>query len=145
MLDRALKLDELLCFSLYSANHAMTRLYRPLLAELGVTYPQYLVLVALWEKDSQRVSELGERLALESNTLTPLLKRIEAAGLLVRRRNPSDERSVIVALTDKGRSLEQASVDVSNRILDAVGGDVAEMIELRDRVQTLAERLQGAD
>lgn len=145
MLDRALKLDELLCFSLYSANHAMTRLYRPLLAELGVTYPQYLVLVALWEKDSQRVSELGERLALESNTLTPLLKRMEAAGLLVRRRNPSDERSVIVALTDKGRSLEQASVDVSNRILDAVGGDVAEMIELRDRVQTLAERLQGAD
>ncbi|MCI5098151.1 MAG: MarR family transcriptional regulator [Rhodobacteraceae bacterium] len=145
MLDRALKLDELLCFSLYSANHAMTRLYRPLLAELGVTYPQYLVLVALWEKDSQRVNELGERLALESNTLTPLLKRMEAAGLLIRRRNPSDERSVIVALTDKGRSLEQASVEVSNRILDAVGGDVAEMIELRDRIQTLAERLQGSD
>ena len=145
MLDRALKLDELLCFSLYSANHAMTRLYRPLLAELGVTYPQYLVLVALWEKDSQRVNELGERLALESNTLTPLLKRMEAAGLLIRRRNPSDERSVIVALTDKGRSLEQGSVEVSNRILDAVGGDVAEMIELRDRIQTLAERLQGSD
>lgn len=145
MLDRALKLDELLCFSLYSANHAMTRLYRPLLAELGVTYPQYLVLVALWEKDSQRVSELGERLALESNTLTPLLKRMEAAGLLLRRRNPSDERSVIVALTDQGRSLEHASVEVSNRILEAVGGDVAEMIELRDRIQTLADRLQGSD
>lgn len=142
MLDRALTLDELLCFALYSANNAMGRLYRPLLAQHGLTYPQYLVLVALWQRDGQKVSDLGADLNLESNTLTPLLKRMETAELLQRRRNPKDERSVVVTLTDKGRALESEAAEISRCILAASGDEVADLIELRDRVQELADRLQ---
>ncbi|CUH87109.1 Organic hydroperoxide resistance transcriptional regulator [Phaeobacter sp. CECT 5382] len=144
MLDRALTLDELLCFALYSANNAMGRLYRPLLAQHGLTYPQYLVLVALWQRDGQKVSDLGADLNLESNTLTPLLKRMETAELLQRRRNPKDERSVVVTLTDKGRALESEAAEISRCILAASGDEVADLIELRDRVQELADRLQRA-
>lgn len=144
MLDRALTLDELLCFALYSANNAMGRLYRPLLAQRGLTYPQYLVLVALWQRDGQKVSDLGADLNLESNTLTPLLKRMETAELLQRRRNPKDERSVVVTLTDKGRALESEAAEISRCILAASGDEVADLIELRDRVQELADRLQRA-
>lgn len=144
MLDRALTLDELLCFSLYSANHAMGRLYRPLLARFDLTYPQYLVLVALWQQDGRKVSDLGAVLQLESNTLTPLLKRMEAAGLIRRARNPQDERSVIVTLTDKGQSLEAEAADISNCILAAADADLAELAELRDRLHRLTERLREA-
>lgn len=144
MLDRALTLDELLCFALYSANNAMGRLYRPLLAQHGLTYPQYLVLVALWQRDGQTVNELGVALNLESNTLTPLLKRMEAAELVQRRRNPKDERSVIVTLTAKGSGLEQEAAEISRCILDAAGDEIADLIELRHRVQELASRLNGA-
>ncbi|MCV2890748.1 MarR family winged helix-turn-helix transcriptional regulator [Ruegeria aquimaris] len=144
MLDRALTLDELLCFSLYSANHAMGRLYRPLLARFDLTYPQYLVLVALWQQDGRKVSDLGTELQLESNTLTPLLKRMEAAGLLRRARNPQDERSVIVTLTDKGRALEGEAADISNCILAAADADLAELAELRDRLHRLTARLREA-
>ena len=143
MLDRALTLDELLCFALYSANNAMGRLYRPLLAKHGLTYPQYLVLVALWQQDGQKVNDLGAALTLESNTLTPLLKRMEAAGLLQRRRNPEDERSVIVSLTEQGKALENEAREISSCILKAAGDDLAELISLRDRVQVLAKRLQS--
>ena len=144
MLDRALTLDELLCFALYSANNAMGRLYRPLLAQHGLTYPQYLVLVALWQRDGQKVSDLGADLNLDSNPLTPLLKRMETAELLQRRRNPKDERSVVVTLTDKGRALESEAAEISRCILAASGDEVADLIELRDRVQELADRLQRA-
>lgn len=144
MLDRALTLDELLCFALYSANNAMGRLYRPILARHGLTYPQYLVLVALWQRDGQKVNNLGAALNLESNTLTPLLKRMEASDLLLRRRNPEDERSVIVSLSEKGRALEQAAADISRCILAASGDEVADLIELRDKIQQLAERLNEA-
>ena len=143
-MDQTLKIDDLLCFSLYSANHALTRLYRPLLAPLGLTYPQYLVLVALWEQDEQKVSDLGKRLDLETNTLTPLLKRMESAGYLTRRRNPEDERSLIVSLTDKGQALRAEAQEISTCVIEAMGGDLNELIELRDRVNALRARLDSA-
>ncbi len=140
-MDPLLKIDDLLCFSLYSANHALTRLYRPLLAPLGLTYPQYLVLVALWEEDGQKVSTLGKRLDLETNTLTPLLKRMESAGFLSRRRNPEDERSLIVSLTDKGQALRAEARGISTCVIEAMGGDINELIDLRERVNALRGRL----
>jgi len=115
-----LALDELLCFAVYSANNAFNRAYRPMLDRLGLTYPQYLVLVTLGDTDGQSVGEIGERLFLESNTLTPLLKRLEAAGLVERRRDAADERQVRVRLTDRGRALGieacQASMGLGPRI-----------------------------
>lgn len=144
MLDRALTLDELLCFALYSANNAMGRLYRPILAQHGLTYPQYLVLVALWQRDGQKVNDLGTALNLESNTLTPLLKRMEAAELVSRRRNTEDERSVIVTLGPKGQVLQQEAAGISRCILAAAGDDVADLIELRCKIQELATRLNAS-
>ncbi len=144
-MDRPLNIDELLCFSVYSVNHAIARLYRPLLTPLGLTYPQYLVLVALWDRDKRRVNDLGADLQLDTNTLTPLLKRMEAADLLTRQRNPQDERSLIVALTDKGRSLQEKAAELTACVLEAMGGDVAELADLRDRLQTLRDRLEGEE
>jgi DNA-binding MarR family transcriptional regulator len=145
MLDRALTLDELLCFALYSANNAMGRLYRPILAQYGLTYPQYLVLVALWQRDGQKVNDLGAVLSLESNTLTPLLKRMETAQLVQRCRNPEDERSVIVSLTAQGRALQQEAAGISRCILAASGDDVADLIDLRSKIQQLATRLNASE
>ena len=101
-----LALDAQLCFALYSASLAMTKLYKPLLDRLGLTYPQYLVMLVLWEEDAMSVKEIGERLFLDSGTLTPLLKRLEAAGLVKRTRSTEDERQVIVALTPQGEGLK---------------------------------------
>lgn len=100
-------LDELLCFSIYSASHAFSQLYRPVLDEIGLTYPQYLVLVVLWAGDDQTVRDLGRALHLDSSTLTPLLKRLEAAGYVTRNRNPADERQVRVRLTQEGKALRE--------------------------------------
>src|SRR6188768_3869885 len=105
-----LKLDQLLCFSLYGASMAVNRAYKPMLDELGITYPQYLVLNALWEEDGQAIGAIAERLALESSTITPLVKRLEAAGLLTRERNPHDERQVLARLTGEGRALQARTV-----------------------------------
>ncbi|MFL6696918.1 MAG: MarR family winged helix-turn-helix transcriptional regulator, partial [Vitreoscilla sp.] len=99
------KLGDFLCFAVYSANLAYGRAYKPILDELGITYTQWITIVALWEQDEQTVGGLGEKLFLESNTLTPILKKLEALGFLVRRRDPQDERQVIVKLTDAGRAL----------------------------------------
>lgn len=101
------KLGDFLCFAVYSANLAYGRAYKPILDELGVTYTQWIAIVALWEEDGQTVSSLGEKLFLESNTLTPILKKLESLGYLVRRRDPKDERQVIVSLTDAGRALRE--------------------------------------
>src|SRR3954462_10871670 len=106
--DRLLHLDNQLCFALYSASLAMTKLYKPLLDELGLTYPQYLVMLVLWERDGLTVSEIGERLSLDSGTLTPLLKRLEAAELVSRIRDTDDERRVHIRLTAAGRRLKQS-------------------------------------
>ncbi|MDD3446954.1 MAG: MarR family transcriptional regulator [Zavarzinia sp.] len=102
----SLRLDDQLCFALYSASHLMTRAYRPMLAAIGLTYPQYLAMLVLWEADDLTVGALGERLFLDSGTLTPLLKRLEALGHVERRRDPADERQVRVRLTESGRALE---------------------------------------
>ncbi|MBN3754816.1 MarR family transcriptional regulator [Paraburkholderia sp. Tr-20389] len=103
-------LSDYLCFAVYSTNLAFGKAYKPILEELGLTYPQYITIIALWEQDNQTVSELGEKLFLESNTLTPMLKKLEAMGYLERRRDPEDERQVRVSLTKSGRRLSERSL-----------------------------------
>ena len=104
---KAPRLADFLCFAVYSANLAYGRAYKPILDELGVTYTQWIIIVALWEEDGQSVKSLGDKLFLESNTLTPILKKLESLGYLQRRRDPSDERQVIISLTDAGRALRE--------------------------------------
>lgn len=112
-------IEQQLCFALYAAQLAMTRLYRELLADLELTYPQYLVMLVLWEGDGQRVADIGARLFLDSATLTPLLKRLERAGLVTRTRDAADERSVRIALTPAGRALRHRAREVPRRVSDA--------------------------
>jgi DNA-binding MarR family transcriptional regulator len=107
------KLSEYLCFAIYSANLALNRAYKPILEELGLTYPQYIAIIALWEEDEQTVSGLGEKLFLESNTLTPILKKLEAMGYVRRRRDAKDERQVRVGLTEAGHRLRQSAIGKS--------------------------------
>lgn len=140
----ALRLDHQLCFALYSSSLAMTKLYKPLLDPLGLTYPQYLAMLALWENDGLAVSELGERLFLDSGTVTPLLKRLEAAGLVQRERDAQDERRVRVHLTDAGRALRRQAAAVPGCVLDASQCSVDEVLALTREIQTLRDRLQQA-
>jgi DNA-binding MarR family transcriptional regulator len=139
--DEALLLDNQLCFALYSASLAMTKLYKPLLDELGLTYPQYLVMLVLWEGDGLMVSELGQRLYLDSGTLTPLLKRLEAAGLVSRLRAVEDERRVHVHLTAAGRKLKARAAKVPGCVLAASECSVPELMQLTERVRWLRARL----
>jgi DNA-binding MarR family transcriptional regulator len=140
-----LQLDQQLCFALYSTSLAMTKLYKPLLAPLGVTYPQYLALLVLWERDGLTVSELGERLFLDSGTLTPLLKRMETAGWLQRQRATDDERRVIVSLTADGRALRQKARRVPLQLAQATQCDASELASLTQRLQQLRAQLLSAD
>jgi MarR family transcriptional regulator, organic hydroperoxide resistance regulator len=135
-------LDEFLCFAVYSANHAFNRVYKPLLDTLGLTYPQYLVLVALWAEDGQTVGGLGDRLFLESNTLTPLIKRLEALGHVSRRRDPADERQVRVRLTEQGRVLQGKAAGVPSSILAASGLSEEALQRLQAEIAALRERLR---
>ena len=137
----ALELDNQLCFALYSASLAMTKLYKPVLAVLGLTYPQYLVMLVLWERDSLMVSELGERLFLDSGTLTPLLKRLQAAGLVARIRAVDDERRVHITLTPAGRKLKGRAASVPACIVDAARCPLPEIVSLTRQVQALRQRL----
>jgi len=130
-------LDGQLCFALYSANLAMGKLYRQLLARLDLTYPQYLVMLVLWERDGITVSDLGERLFLDSATLTPLLKRLQAAGLVLRTRGTRDERQVIVTLTDEGRALREKTGDIPVDVFCATGCEIAELVGLKHQLETL--------
>ena len=143
-----LTLDEQFCFAIYSAGHALNKAYKPLLDRLGVTYPQYLVLLTLWEEDGQTVGSLGGRLMLESSTLTPLLKRLEGAGIIRRTRNPEDERQVTVHLTAKGRRLRERARPVPESVLAATQCDAAKLARLRDRVlevrDAILESVEGA-
>ncbi len=136
-----LELDEQFCFAVYSTAHALNRAYKPLLDRLGVTYPQYLVLLALWAEDGRGVGSLGEQLMLESSTLTPLLKRMEAAGLLRRERNPEDERQVIVRLTSKGRKLRDKAKAVPKSVLAATRCTAKELGRLRDRMTEVRDAI----
>jgi DNA-binding MarR family transcriptional regulator len=142
--DELLKLDNQLCFAVYSTSLAMTRLYKPLLEKLGLTYPQYLVLLVLWEADGLGVSEIGERLSLDSGTLTPLLKRLEANGLVARIRDAADERRVHVSLTAAGRKLKARAAQVPGCLMAASRCSVPELVSLTQQVQSLRERIRQA-
>ena len=139
--DRALQLDSQLCFALYSASLAMTRRYQPLLGALALTYPQYLVMLVLWERDGLMVSDLGDRLFLDSGTLTPLLKRLEAAGLVARIRALDDERRVHVTLTATGRRLKSRAAKIPACIAEAVQFPLPDILSLTRQVQALRQRL----
>lgn len=141
--SQALLLDNQLCFALHSASLAMTKVYKPHLDKLGVTYPQYLVLLVLWERDGISVSEIGERLFLDSGTLTPLLKRLEAQGLLDRSRDPADERRVVIHLRTAGRALKEAAAGIPACILGATGCDVQDVVRIAGEVRALRARLAG--
>jgi DNA-binding MarR family transcriptional regulator len=134
-------LDDQLCFALYAASRAMTARYRPMLEEIGLTYPQYLVMMLLWEQDNQTVGQLGARLALDSGTLSPLLKRLTAAGLVTRHRRVEDERSVSIALTEAGRSLEEKALSISSEMIGAIGFDMTEFDDLKQRLRLLTDRV----
>jgi DNA-binding MarR family transcriptional regulator len=143
--DAFLRLDHQLCFALYSASLAMTKLYKPLLEPLGLTYPQYLVMLVLWEQDGASVSQLGERLTLDSGTLTPLLKRLEAAGLVQRLRDAADERRVLLQLTAAGRALKARARAVPEAVACAAGCPLDELAALTVRLQSLRDDLRRAD
>jgi Transcriptional regulators len=136
--------DRQLCFAVYSASRAFTRLYRGLLADLGLTYPQYLVMLVLWEGDGLTVKAIGERLALDSGTLTPLLKRLEEAGLLSRTRSADDERQVIVRLTDQGTALSSKAAAVPARVAEAIGRPLPEIARLHEDMVALERALSKA-
>jgi DNA-binding MarR family transcriptional regulator len=143
--DAWLALDKQLCFALYSASLAMTKVYKPLLAPLGLTYPQYLVMLALWEDDGQTVSALGDKLALDSGTLTPLLKRLQAQGELTRERDSVDERRVIVRLTDAGRKLKIKARKVPPQIARSTGCELAEIADLTRQLSAMRNALAGGE
>ena len=142
--DASLLLDNQLCFALYSASLAMTKFYKPLLDELGLTYPQYLVMLVLWEQDGPTVSELGTRLNLDSGTLTPLLKRLEALGFVTRIRDVHDERRVHITLTAEGRRLKARALKVPGCIRDAAQCSMSELVQLKRQLHGLRERLAAA-
>lgn len=143
--EPALALDAQLCFALYSASLAMTKRYREPLQALGLTYPQYLVMLALWEQDGLSVSELGERLFLDSGTLTPLLKRLEAAQLLERHRAAVDERRVLVMLTPAGRALRRRALPLPEALGQATGCSADELAALNAMLCRLRDQLGAAD
>jgi DNA-binding MarR family transcriptional regulator len=136
-------LPDLLCFTTYAANGAFGRAYRPLLEKLGLTYPQYLVMVVLWDDDAQTVGAIGQRLFLESNTLTPLLKRLEALAHVSRVRATHDERQVIVRLTEQGRALREQALEVPGCLFDLLGLDMDTIERLRRDLTLVRERLAG--
>ncbi|MBP2192855.1 MarR family winged helix-turn-helix transcriptional regulator [Nocardia goodfellowii] len=138
-----LRLDEQLCFPLYAASRAMTAVYRPKLDKLGLTYPQYLVMLALWERDGRSVGELCTTLSLDSGTLSPLLKRLQTAGLVQRQRSTADERRVEIRLTGTGREMRAQARDIPNEMAEAVGLSSDEFVALRDTLRRMTETLSA--
>ncbi|MFX1681250.1 MarR family transcriptional regulator [Mitsuaria sp. CC2] len=136
-----LEIDQQLCFAIYSTMLGLNKVYRELLKDLELTYPQYLVMLVLWERDGLTVGEIAQRVFLDSPTVTPLLKRLEAAGLVSRDRSPQDERQVLITLTAAGRALRKRSTHLPQCIVDASDSDLSELIELRDRLLVLRERM----
>jgi len=138
-----LMLGDQLCFAVYSTAHAFNRFYKPLLERLGLTYPQYLVMLVLWERDGIPVKDIGERLFLDSGTLTPLLKRMEGMGLVKRTRSTEDERQVLVALTAQGRELKEKARTLPQSILAAAQCSLSEVSAMRDEIVKLRDRLNA--
>ena len=139
-----LMLDHQLCFAVYSTAHAFNRVYKPLLDRLGLTYPQYLAMLVLWERDDVPLKDIGERLFLDSGTLTPLLKRLEAADLVKRTRNTGDERQVLITLTAKGQALREKAKAVPQGILAASACSVGEMAGMKNDLVALRDKLNRA-
>src|SRR6266699_3622378 len=142
--DSPLLLGNQLCFAIYSTAHAFNRAYKPLLDKLGLTYPQYLVMLVLWERDGVSVKNIGERLFLDSGTLTPLLKRLEAAELIQRTRSTEDERQVLIALTSRGQALREKARTVPQGILAASACSVPELATMKNELVALRDRLNAA-
>jgi DNA-binding MarR family transcriptional regulator len=142
--DSPLLLSNQLCFAVYSTAHAFNRVYKPLLDRLGLTYPQYLVMLVLWERDGIPVKEIGERLFLDSGTLTPLLKRLEAAQLVKRTRSTEDERQVLIALTSQGQALREKAGTLPEAILAASACSVGELMAMKDDLVALRDQLNAA-
>jgi DNA-binding MarR family transcriptional regulator len=140
-----LALDEFLCFAVYSLGHAFNRAYKPLLEALGLTYPQYVAMVVLWERDGRTVSALGDKLHLDSGTLTPLLKRLEAAGLVQRERDSEDERQVLIRLTKAGQALKEKARAIPEAILCATGRPQPELRGLNEQLLRLRDQLNQAE
>lgn len=136
-----LNLDHQLCFLVYSTNLALNQLYRKLLTPLGLTYPQYLVMLVLWEKDGLTVSEIGEKLFLESSTLTPLLKKLQSNGIVNRERSTKDERQVIISLTSQGHALKLKAVDIPLQVAQASACDLDSITQLKDLLSNLRENI----
>jgi DNA-binding MarR family transcriptional regulator len=136
-----LALDNQFCFALYSASHAVTKTYKPLLDRLGLTYPQYLVMLVLWEQDGVLVKDIGARLFLDSGTLTPLLKRLEANGLVERNRDPQDERQVRISLSTEGRTLRAAAMAIPEQLLCASGQQALALGRLRSELSAVRDDL----
>ncbi|MGA7831953.1 MAG: MarR family transcriptional regulator [Terracidiphilus sp.] len=142
-MTRVKRLDGMLCYSIYSAGLAIQRTYKPLLDELGITYPQYLLLNVLWEEDHLTIGDIGERLGIESSTLSPLVKRLQAAGLVERTRNPADERQVFVELTDQSKALEERAACMGVAVFGEAGISIERLFRLRDEVNTLRDALNA--
>lgn len=139
--DSMLALDNQLCFALYSASLAMTKTYKPLLDKIGLTYPQYLVMLVLWQEENLLVKSIGEKLFLDSGTLTPLLKRLEASGLILRTRDLQDERQVRITLTREGRALKRRAQDIPSQVLCASGQPVDALVSLRSQLALIRDDL----
>ena len=137
--------EEMICFAVYAASHAMTRAYQPMLKPLGLTYPQYLVLTVLWADDIQTVGALGGRLGIESNTLTPLLKRLEATGHVKRRRGEDDERRVFVSLTSQGATLKEKAPEITRRIIESTGMGLDDLTQLVETLSHMKQSLTPTD
>ncbi|KPC52639.1 MarR family winged helix-turn-helix transcriptional regulator [Amantichitinum ursilacus] len=140
-----LSLEQQLCFPLYAASNMLTRLYRPLLDELGLTYPQYLVLMALWQNAPQSVGELGRLLHLDSGTLTPLLKRMQQNDLVTRERDPDDERRVVINLTARAREMKTQAASIPARLICAFPMPADDIVTLRAQLQDFVQVLAQAD
>jgi DNA-binding MarR family transcriptional regulator len=137
--------EDMICFAVYAASHAMTRAYQPMLKPLGLTYPQYLVLTVLWAEDIQTVGALGRRLGIESNTLTPLLKRLEATGHVKRRRGEDDERRVFVSLTSQGATLKEKAPEITRRIIESTGMGLDDLTQLVETLSRMKQSLTPTD
>jgi MarR family transcriptional regulator, organic hydroperoxide resistance regulator len=142
MNDEMLRLDNQLCFAMYAASKEITRLYKPFLDELGITYTQYITLLVLWEKDNITVKELGDKLFLDSGTLTPLLKKLEGMDIVKRIRDTKDERNVYVLLTDKGKEMKTIALELPNKILCGTGLSLEAAVDLKQRLRDLLAYLR---
>lgn len=138
-----LALDNQLCFSLYSASLAMTQSYKPLLEPIGLTYPQYLVMLILWEQDGLQLKDIGARLGQKSGALTPVIKRLEAEGRVQRVRDAADERSLSIRLTPEGKALRQQGLEVNQCIQQACSIDIKELIDLKEKLDALRQNIQA--